>query len=413
MGPVRSVGDFIDMLRRRIWVILAVIVIGCGLSVMAALQETHMYRSTEVIQLVQPQINGDTTTQEGAAARRLQLIEQRLMARDSVLGIIDQFGLFADMPALTAAERVTLLRQSVRIDGLSGNRVGGQEGWVSVVTVTAEMSSPLQAQQVAHEIARRTIELSNENRLKQARETLAFYTARVETLREQINRTDDALAGFRKDNDLALPGTLEIRRSEITSINEELLSIARERIRIERAADQARQTQRQATAERMQADFNAQLTTLEAQAKLLRDRKAELESSLQTSPQIEQRIGSYDQELEQLRTQLETASGHRTEAEVAYRMETQAQGERLTVLEPATVPDYPFTGSRKKLAVMGAMASLMAGLGAAFLLELRNPVMRTAAHMERDLGIRPVVAVPFLDTGRKRGRRSFFGKRTA
>lgn len=408
MGPVHSFEDIVDILRRRFWLILVVVVLGCAASILLALGQKHAYRATEVIQVVQPKIADDLarSTVEGTASRRLQLIEQRLMARDSVLSIIAQYGLYADMPALKPSEKVALLRRSVRIDGLSGN--SSDDGWVSVVTVTAEMSTAELAQQIAHEFAKRTIDLSNETRLEQARETLAFFTAREETLRDQTVRLEQELADFRKENDLALPGTLEIRRAEITSINEELLSISRERVQVERAADLARRNERPATAERKLADYNDQIATLDAQSKVLEDRKAELESSLQSSPQVERRVGAFERELDQLRVQLEDASARRTEAEVGYRLETQAQGERLTVIEPATVPDYPVSGSRKKLAVVGGMASVLLALGLAFVLELMNPVMRSAAHMERDLGIRPVVSVPFLDTRRRRG---LFGRR--
>lgn len=416
MGPVHSLADFLDMVRRRAGVIALLILLGGAMSVVYALGQRHLFRATEVIQVVQPKVAGELarSTVEGSAARRLQSIEQRLMARDSVLEIIDLFGLYADIPALTPSERVALLRRSVRIDfqAAAGNG-GGGDGSVSILTITAEMPSAAQAQQIAHEFARRTMELSQDSRLEQARETLAFFTAREETLREQVTRVEDQLTAFRKDNDLALPGTLEFRRDEIAGINQELLSIARERIRIEREAEQASQTERKATAERMLADFNAQLATLDAQVRLLEARKAELERGIETTPQIERQLGTFERQLEQLRAELDLAAARRTEAEVGYRLETQGQGERLTVIEPATVPDYPFTRSRKKLVVAGALASVVLALAVAFLLELKNPVMRTAAHMERDLGIRPVVSVPRLNTrppryglwARLRGRR--------
>ncbi|MGE4326303.1 MAG: GumC family protein [Pseudodonghicola sp.] len=407
MGPVLSFRDFVDMLRRRAWLILLVIAVGCGLSVVAAKEAKHKYRSTEVIQVTQPKIEGEATRDpnntEDTISRRLQLIEQRVMARESVLAVIEKYGLYADLPALTENEKVDLLRTSVRIDGLQNN--GSSDGWVSVLTVTAEMPTARQAQEIAHEFASRTIELSNESRLDKARETLAFFTAREETLREHISRVEDELAAYRKDNAVALPGTLEIRRSEITSINNELLDISRQRIQIERAADLSRQNDMPATAARKQSDFSEQLTTLEAQAELLRQRKGELEASLQSSPEVDRRVGAYDHELEQIRAQLQEASARRTDAEVAYRLETQAQSERLTVIEPASLPDYPFTRSRKKLALVGAAVSVMMALGLAFVLELRKPVMRTPAHMERDLGIRPVVSIPYLDTRSRRRRR--------
>lgn len=406
MGPIYSLDDIIDMLRRRAVLILCVIGLGSALSLAYALSQTHMYRSSEVVQVTQPKIADDLarSTVEGSAARRLQLIEQRLMTRGSLQEIIDEYGLYADMPALKPSERVNLLRRSVRIDGVAAVGDGAaDDGAVSILTITADMPTPLQAQQIAHEFAQRTIRLSTQTRLEQARETLAFFTAREDALASRVAQLEDQLAAFRNANDLTLPGSLDFRRSEIATINESLLDIARERIRIERAADQAARTERKATADRLLADSREQLATLDAQRQLLTDRKTELEKFIETTPEIERRLGAFDRELEQLHGEFEVASARRTEAEVGYRLETQSQSERLTVIEPAVAPDYPFTGSRKRMALAGGVISVVVALALAVLLEFRNPVLRTAAHMERELGVKPVVSVPYLDTSRRRG----------
>lgn len=416
MGPVQSLADFIDMVRRRAGLILVLTVLGCAAALLLALSQRHLYRAIEVIQVVQPKVAGELarSTVEGSAARRLQSVEQRLMARDSVLEIVEQYGLYSDFPAMTPTQKVAALREAVQIEdrAAAGN---GREGAVSVITVTAAMPTPRLAQQLAHEFAQRTIALSREARLEQARETLAFFTAREDALRDQVGRLEDEMTAFRKANDLALPGTLEFRRDEVAGINQELLTIARERIRIERAAETARRTERPATAERMLEEYDEELATLDAQARLLQERKDELESSIQTTPQIERRLGAFERELEQVRAELDAAAARRTAAEVGYRLETQGQGEQLTVIEPATMPDYPFTRSRTKMALAGGVASVLMALAVAFLLDLLNPVMRTPAHMERDLGIKPVAAVPRLETRpRRRGlRERLFGRRPA
>lgn len=405
MGSIYSLDDAIDMLRRRASVILMVTVLGCVLSVIFALSQGHIYRSTEVIQFTQPKIADELarSTAEGSSARRLQLIEQRLMARDSVLEIIDKFGLYADMPALTPSELVLRVRQSVHIQGTAAARSGTyDDGAVSILTISADMPTAIQAQQVAHEISQRTIQLTNESRIEQARETLEFFQARADTIRAEIARVEDELAVYRLEHDVSLPGSVEFRRSEIATINEGLLDIARERIEVERSIQNISSTERQATADRLRAGYNEQLETLEAQRTLLAERKAELEASLETAPEVERRVGAYERELEQLRTDLENLSERRTEAEVGYRLEERSQADRLMVLEPATIPDYPITGSRKKLAMMGAVASFGFALMVAFLLDLRRPVLRNPAQMEREIGFRPVVSIPVLDTRPKR-----------
>ncbi len=407
MGPIFSLADFLDMLRRRAAVILYVVVAGSILSLWMALNQQHMYHSAEVIQVTRPTIADELakSTVEGSSARRMQLIEQRLMARGTLLEIIDKFALYADMAGLTPTEKVVMLRNAVSITGVAAVREGfADDGTISVLTITAMLPTAEQAQQVASEFGRRTIELSVSSRIAQARETLTFFAEKEAALASQITALEDEISAFHAANDVALPGTAEFRRNEVAAINQSLLDIEREKILIRRAADQASATERPATARRLLAEAQEQLATLDAQHDLLSQRKNELEAALQTTPEVQRQLGVYARQMQSLQGELEVVSTRRNEAEVGFRLETSNQGERLTVLEPAELADYPSTSARKNKALMGGVASILAGIGIAFLLELRAPVLRSAAQMERETGLAPVASIPVLDTRpRRRG----------
>ncbi len=172
MGPIYSLPDLLDMLRRRALVILAIAVLGSLVSLFLAARQQHFYESSEVIQVAQPTIADDLakSTVEGSTARRMQLIEQRLMARSSVLEIVEAFDLYSDMPDLRPSDLVTLVRENVSITGVAAVREGfADDGTIAVLTITARMPSPEQAQAVAAEFGRRTIELSVSTRIAQAR----------------------------------------------------------------------------------------------------------------------------------------------------------------------------------------------------------------------------------------------------
>ncbi|MFC4216947.1 DUF874 domain-containing protein [Pseudophaeobacter arcticus] len=413
MGPIYSLADFLDMLRRRAAVILYVVVAGSILSLWVALNQQHLYHSAEVIQVTRPTIADDLakSTVEGSSARRMQLIEQRLMARATLLDIIDKFALYADQPSLTSTEKVVMLRQAVNITGVAAVREGfADDGTISVLTITAMMPTALQAQQVASEFGHRTIELSVSSRIAQARETLSFFAEKEAALVGQVAALEDEISAFHAAHDVALPGTAEFRRSEVATINESLLDIEREKILIRRAADQASASERPATARRMLAEAQEKLATLDAQHDLLSQRKNELEVALQTTPEVQRQLGVYARQMQSLQGELEVVSTRRNEAEVGFRLETSRQGERLTVLEPAGLADYPSTSARKNKALMGGIASVLAGLALAFVLELRAPVLRSAAQMERETGLAPVASIPVLDTKpRGRGLRRILG----
>ena len=98
--------------------------------------------------------------------------------------------------------------------------------------------------------------------------------------------------------------------------------------------------------------------------------------------------------LQRLDAQFALALQNLGNAETAHRLELADQAERLRVIEPAGIPEYPVAPNRKKLAAMGTAVSTMLALMLALLVDMRRPVIRSATQMERELGIRPVVTVP-------------------
>jgi uncharacterized membrane protein len=81
-------------------------------------------------------------------------------------------------------------------------------------------------------------------------------------------------------------------------------------------------------------------------------------------------------------------------------LEDRQQVDRFEELERAVVPEDPITRSRKKVAIMGGVVSVAFAIGVAFALDMLNPAIRTAAQMERALGLRPVVEIPTIHNAR-------------
>lgn len=400
MGPIHSIADVIDMVRRRASIMMYVICFGCVMSLWVALKQTHVYSSAEVIQIARPKIADEMvpSTVVGSSARRLQLIEQQLMARGYLLVAIDELGLFADNPGLRPSEKVNLLREAIHIRGVAAAREGfSDDGTISVLTISAHMETPELAQLVAHEFAQRTIELSVNSRIAQAQETLDFFVLQEEKLEARVAALQKRIAAFRNDNDVAVEGNVEFRRSEMAAINAAILDIDRQRITLEREADQVDSSVRPATASRLLSSLQSKMEGLDAQKTVLTGRLQELAAAIETNPAVQHELATFERQLENLQNQLGEASLRRTEADVGFRIESQRQSERLTVLEPAPLPDFPVTSSRKQIALLGGMFSILAALVLALVLEILNPVIRSAGQMKRELGIVPVVTIPFLD----------------
>ena len=411
MEQFLSFDDLMDTIKRRIGVISAITVLGCVGSFFFALSQTHLYQSSEVIQVSRPKIDDELarSTVDGSSARRLQLIEQQLMTRGTILEIADKFDLFADSPSMKVSERVSRMRDSVTIQGVAAAREGfTDDGTVSVLTITATFDTPEKAQGVAHEFAQRTIAISANSRIEQARETLAFFREEEAKLQQQMDALDRELTAFRRENDLTIEGGLEFRQTQIASLSDAILGIERERITLEQELTQLDQSQRPSTLQRETREIEAQLKILSDQKALLEARIDSLSEALETSPQVQRGLDAFERRRENLQAELDVIATRRAEAEVGFKLEEQNQSERLTVIEEAAFPDYPITRSRKATAVIGALASFLLGVAVAFVMDLRHPVIRTAQQMKSRVGITPVVTVPPLETTRR--KRKSLGK---
>ncbi|MBB3992950.1 uncharacterized protein involved in exopolysaccharide biosynthesis [Sulfitobacter undariae] len=387
------------MTRRRLVVISLVIILGSISGLYWAMSYVHLYQSSEVIQVEQPKINDELarSTVEGSSARRLQLIQQQLMARGSLELIIEKYGIYSNLAALKPSEKVQLLRNAVSINGVAAAREGfADDGTISVLTITAKMEEAQLARDVAHEFAQQTRALMTAQRREQTSQTLEFFQRQEVVVLESIASLEAELETFRQENDLSIEGGVEFRMSEVAQLNESILDIDREIITAQLARSQIDRSARASTVQREERELDAQMQTLTQQRSLLDARRTALTETIQGSPEIQRTLTNFDRRMEQLRGQLETIAARRNEAQVSFNLEVGAQGERLTTIEEAQVPDYPITMSKKKRAIIAAMGSTIFAFIIAWLLELRRPIIRSARQMKRETGVMPVVSIPEL-----------------
>lgn len=398
--------EILDMVRRRFWLILRVAVLGCFLSFFFALSQKHAYTSTAVLQ-VQGAMVADALappTVTDADARQLQIVEQQIMAHGAILQLGEQLGLLNDLAGLPESERVLALREAISISGVAAARSStADDGAISLVRISATWGDRESAQALARAITERTIALSREKRLERARETLSFFSLRENRLEQQVAELDATIANFRDENDMPESGIRPSQEREIEALKAEILSVERQMIVLQRQLERAANATDLTLLERQERAQNAQrLSDLEEQHAYLSDSLAAVSEASEPDPALQVQLAQYQRRLATLQEELQSVSDNRKSAEVGYHLESRGQSEHLSVLEPASWPDYPSTPSRTKLAVLGVAASILAAFGLGFLLDMRKPVLRSAAVMERDLGYAPIVTVPQAKAERRR-----------
>jgi uncharacterized protein involved in exopolysaccharide biosynthesis len=401
MGQIQTLEDLLGMLRRRALVILPIVVLGLALSLGYALQMPRSYEAAAVIQVETPSISGETGPIAGGpnAAQRLQLIEQRLMARDAVLQLIERHGLFDDLPGLTALQKVTLFRGLVRLENIAAGPLSQSRDGVSALVVIAALGDPVQAADVANDLADRILSQNSRTEDLRLRETERFFSAEAARLSDAIAALEAEATRFKNANVDALPGAETARNDELIRLAEQRREIDRQLLTLNRDRSAlAAETPPRTVTQRQIALIDGQIAVLDEQRAALVARETAVQESIRRAPGVETELGNLDRALRQLQEQFGVATRSLAEAETAIRLSQSEQGDRFEVIERAVPPDFPASSGRRRAMVFGAAASVALALAAALLLEMRNPVIRTSGQMQRSVGITPVIAIPFIET---------------
>ena len=402
MGHIQTLDDLISFLLRRKSLIIAIAVLGVALSVFFVKSRPKTYEAAAVIQIQLPQVADAATpgaAPELGSAQLLQGIEQRLTTREHLLAVIDRHGLFADAPGLTADQKVTALRASVTFQQVASvaNQTFGQPAQVSALLIYARLDDPDLVARVANDFAQNVLDQGAQGQADRARVTFQFFTEEEARVSTEVAAMEAAIAAYKNAHADALPEMADARRDELTSIDTDLRELNQTLavLTVERDTLQAKETRR-ATDERRLEDLVTSIALNEAQRATLDDRRAILNAAIAQTPEVERELRGLDRQLQQLQDQYTVVSRRLAEAETDQRLAENQQDQRFTMLERAIVPEYASNGGGRRLAAMGAIASLGLALVIAFLVDMLRPVIRTEAQMLRELDLRPVVSIPEL-----------------
>ena len=404
LHTVRTPGEFLSALWRARWVVGAVAIAGSAVSVQVALMQPHSYESSALLQIdnlqsVNPENDARTSL---ASSAWLEQIEARLMRRDHLLQVIQDYGLFTDLPA-SDSEKVALLRQMLQIMPVSQRApVYGVEPAMSLLQVIARAESADLAATLANDLAAQLVQLNVEIVEQRVQETAAFFIHEETRLQQQIAQIDDQISDYRRRNFDVLPTGLHNRTEELLQLGVSTRDIDAELVSLRRkqaaAGDRGSTLERQAA-----ADLERQIAVLETQREALQARVTQIEDTARLSVTAEAELAALDRERESLRGQLAGIASRRVAAESQQRRDSSMVSDSFTLLEKAVPPDYPTSSQRKKIALAGGMLSVLAAVALALLMEMRRPVIRTAAQMERITGLRPVIDLPDTSPRKTRG----------
>lgn len=407
-------------LRQVHWFLLVVVVFAAAGFIAARFMPT-VYVASALLVVESEQIPDALaqSTVQTQASEQLQIIEQRILARDKLLDVADRLRIYevvrpgAERP-LTAGEIVADMRSRVDINTTFDR---GGSGGVQATLVRVSFDSPEAqlAAAVTNELVTLILEEDVAMRTVVARQTLEFFQQEVERLEQAMAERSGAILAFKEKNLSALPDSLEFRREELTRIQARVAELEREEAaiseQIDRLARLRSSTTAAATGEET-AGTTGGVTTrdirrddLVTQLGFVTDEKARLEARvLELTTSISQTPGNavlleaLEREYSNIRSQYDQAVSNRAKAETGETIEALSKGQRITVIEQAVAPDAPTKPNRPKIMAAGIGAGMMAGLGLVAVLEFLRGAVRRPADLTSALGITPLATLPYVPT---------------
>ena len=400
MGQIQSIEELIGLILRRRWLIIGLTLLGMAASVIYAKSRPDVFETAAVIQIQSPAVTeapDGTAPVASGAAQVLQTIEQRLTTRENLIAMIDRHGLFADLPGVSIDTKILMLRQAVTfqaVDSAAGQTFG-QTRSISAILIYAKLGNADLAARVANDFAQGILDQSAAGQRERADQNVTFFKEEEARIWKDITALESEIASYKNANPDALPTLRDTRRDELAGFDDDLRQVDQDRVALagQRAVIEQKQTLRE-TDRRQLDEIAAKTDVLNAQIAAITARRAAIQTALAATPEVERVLNGYDRRLKQLQDQYDVVTQRMAESQTTQRLAERQQAERFTLLERAIIPEHPLGNGGKKIAAAGSLVSLLGALILAFLLDLAKPVVRTAAQMQRQLGLLPVVCIP-------------------
>jgi uncharacterized protein involved in exopolysaccharide biosynthesis len=235
-------------LRRLPWFLLFLCAgSAAGLTLARVLPAVYVAQAKLVVESEQIPDELAASTVSAQATEQLQIIQQRILARDRLIEMANRLQVYAagqERP-MAADEIVTDLRERIRIATTGGGTANARTG-VQAMLVTVSFEAPRAglAAAVANDLVTQILREDVEMRTSVARQTLDFFEQEVARLDQELARQGAEILAFKEANKDALPDSLDFRRGEQSAAQERLVTLDRQ---------EAELTERRAQIERLKA----------------------------------------------------------------------------------------------------------------------------------------------------------------
>ncbi|MBI5891291.1 MAG: lipopolysaccharide biosynthesis protein [Nitrosomonadales bacterium] len=225
-----TLSDYLSIMRRRSPYLVGIFVAGFLISVVVAFTLPPSYRATGTIMVETPPVL------EGVVPRamrndldeRINIIKQRVMTRDGLLQIINKYTLFKENEgSRTTTELIDTMRSRVAVESFSASDAGtSQQGAPTIAfTISFEDRHPEVALQVTNDLVTLFLDWNVKLRTEGATETTAFFSQESDKLKAEVDRLEEKIGAYKRQNSANLPEQLGLRTTMMSRAENDLYSV--------------------------------------------------------------------------------------------------------------------------------------------------------------------------------------------
>ena len=416
-------------------------------AVVAAFALPTLYRSSATLLIESQELPTSVADSPGTGAieQRIAKIRERVLSRGDLIALIEQNDLYSsERRSQPLSKIIDKMRKATTVGALQqdigpANTNPGQSN-VIALNMTFDYPDPIKAQQVLQSFVQSFLRMDSDVVEDQASLTVRFLSDQAQKLSSQIQQIESEITNLKARNGSALvssgmpsmidTGSHSAQIVDLENQNRQLLLqsrrppardsaiaaaeaaytaarsmysdnhpdviAARERLKAVRAATpQGDNGEGSAVQEQIRAN-NEAIGALRAQRDAALARANASLAGQSRAPAILEQASQLEDRASALREQYKKVSDDLLKAQNSARMAGEQRAERLSLVEPANLPDHPHWPNRPLLIAAGALLGAVLGLLLALIIELLRRPLRSPVQIE-GLGVPVVGIVPIID----------------
>ncbi len=152
------------------------------------------------------------------------------------------------------------------------------------------------------------------------------------------------------------------------------------------------------------AEVDAQIARLDADEKQFRTQAAEYRARIEAAPTRENELTELMRGYDAIQRTYNDLNLQSEKVKLSADLERQEIGQQFRLLEPATIPERPFSPDRTLITLAGMALGLGLGIGLIALLEYRDGAFRMDSEVTRVLGLPVLAVLPVMRSEQERQR---------